>query len=118
MDRLGIAPPRSPKFHFEYRVPVRGGRGTPSHTDLMVIGEGSALAIEAKYTEPAYALVWDWLGRGPSENRRAVLAGWVDPINEKTGANLEVGELGDVTYQLVHRTASVRAAPAKDRYVA
>ena len=33
------------------------GRGKPSYTDLMILAPGTAIAIEGKYTEPAYESV-------------------------------------------------------------
>src|SRR5262245_31382756 len=42
--------PWSDRFdlHFEYEVPVQRGRGKPSYTDLMILGDNVAAAIEAK----------------------------------------------------------------------
>ena len=43
--------------HFEYKVAASKGVGNPSQTDAMVLSPGSALAIEAKWTEPRYETV-------------------------------------------------------------
>lgn len=104
---LGIDDLDAPEFAFEYTVPVQAGTGKESHTDLMLRSQPRSLAIEGKYTEPKYQTVRDWLGPVPSTNRTLVLGGWLDLINQATGSALEVNDILDCTYQLVHRTASV-----------
>jgi len=91
---------------FEYTVPVQEGKGNDSHTDLMLLLRSQSIAIEAKYTEQPYEVVRDWLGLSPSRNRVSVLTGWLSLINRATGAALEVADVLDFTYQLVHRVAS------------
>ena len=59
---LGCNPSGSLEFHFEFPVPVQHGVGKPSFTDLMILSPTFAIAIEAKYTEPAYQTVMEWLG--------------------------------------------------------
>lgn len=63
------------ELHFEHSVAVRSGRGKPSFTDLMILSPESVVAVEAKYTEPRYASVRNWLGeRAPiPTNREKVL---------------------------------------------
>src|SRR5687768_200234 len=53
-------------FCFEHTEPVTGGRGKASCTDLMITTKTQAVAIEAKYKEPAYATVQKWLEAGRS----------------------------------------------------
>lgn len=103
--QLGLELTNVKEFGFEYTVPPQSGTGTASHTDLMIFMNSRTIAIEAKYTEPPYALVRDWL-TPPSTNRKAVLDGWLDLINRATGATLAIEDVLDCTYQLIHRTAS------------
>jgi hypothetical protein len=60
---------------FEYQVPPNRGRGKASHSDLMIGWDRAAAAIEAKWTEPEYELVSEWLGAKPTRNRKEVLSG-------------------------------------------
>ena len=87
---LGLELSAPELFGFEYTVPVQEGKGNDSHTDLMLLLRSQSIAIEAKYTEPPYAVVRDWLGPPPSRNRVSVLTGWLSLINRATGAALEV----------------------------
>jgi hypothetical protein len=43
---------RDATFHFEHETVSGSGSSRPSQTDLMVLGKASALAVEAKWTEP------------------------------------------------------------------
>src|SRR6059036_1086320 len=49
-ERLGLLRPDHADFHFEHKVPVQGGRGKSSYTDLMILADDVAVAIEAKFT--------------------------------------------------------------------
>jgi len=103
---LGIEWQDTEVFGFEYTVPVQQGKGKASYTDLMLLSRYRSIAIEAKYTEPPYLIVRDWLGSSPSSNRESVLTGWLSLINSSTGSVLEISDVLDCTYQLIHRTAS------------
>ena len=103
---LGLELSDAEIFGFEYTVPIQEGKGNDSHTDLMLLLRSQSIAIEAKYTEQPYEVVRDWLGSPPSRNRVSVLTGWLSLINRATGAALEVTDVLDCTYQLIHRTAS------------
>ena len=92
------------KYTFEYKVPVRKGKGKDSYTDLMIITENSSIAIEAKSTEPKYETVGKWLGN--SDNKKLVLDWWLQLIEFKTGVKVEQKKIKDLPYQLIHRTAS------------
>lgn len=94
------------ELRFEYAVPVQRGVGNPSYTDLLVQAPCVSVAIEAKYTEPRYETVGQWLGTPRKPNRQAVLAGWISLIALGSGAELDVEELLNLPYQLIHRTAS------------
>lgn len=106
---LQVARPSSIDLAFEHATPVREGSGKASFTDLMIITESVAVAIEAKFTEPRYETVSTWLGPRPTENRLAVLSGWLQYIREATGHQLRSDEVRDIPYQVVHRTASACA---------
>lgn len=114
---LGAVAPAEVELRFEHPTPVRHGRGKPSYTDLMIVGEKVAVAIEAKFTEPRYETVGEWLGGTPSSNRTAVLGGWLSHINDATGGHCTRESVGEVPYQVVHRTASVCAMNRPDRVV-
>jgi hypothetical protein len=114
---LGCSPSGPVEFHFEFPVPVQQGAGKPSFTDLMILSQTFAIAIEAKYTEPAYQTVKDWLGDPLRSNRIAVLDGWMKLIAKRTGVKLSTPELSSYPYQLVHRMASACFPPAAQRWV-
>jgi hypothetical protein len=109
----GLGMPVSPnaRLAFEYATPVSDGRGKSSFTDLMILMEGQSIAVEAKYTEPPYPSVKHWLGPNPSENRLAVLSGWLGSISEIVEKTISVEDVRELTYQLIHRTASACCAP-------
>ncbi len=97
---------------FEYAVPVGGGRGKASMTDLMIITRDHAIAIEAKFTEckKNYETIDDWLKKGNKSNKMKVLQGWLDYIlaHDKTLQIKEAeGLIGKgIPYQMLHRIAS------------
>lgn len=98
---------RSPvELRFEYTVPVRRGVGKPSCTDLMIRTSDGLIAVEAKYTEPEYESVGEWLGDDPTPNRLEVLNGWLEMIGSFVKTTIAPQEVAELPYQLVHRTAS------------
>jgi hypothetical protein len=105
------------EFCFEFPVPVQQGKAKASFTDLMILSSSFAVAIEAKYTEPPYETVEEWLGRPGKEKREEVLGGWLSLIERATGVRLGVAQLAEQPYQLVHRTASVCLPPVGRRWV-
>lgn len=100
------------KFCFEYPVPVGKGRGKASMTDLMIITDKHAIAVEAKWTErkDAYQTIDAWLESADKENNRYdVLDGWIDYINKYLGVeeiqrDNTIGK--KILYQMLHRIAS------------
>ena len=104
---LAIIAPDKLSACFEYEVPAQSGRGKPSYTDLMLLSDQTAIAIEAKYTEPPYDTVKKWLGKPISENRRDVLNGWISLIKNVTELPLTADDFHELPYQMVHRLASV-----------
>ena len=106
---LGLPVPPRVQLNFEHTVCPPRGRGKASCTDLMAISPELAIAIEAKWTEPRYKVVGDWLSDSKSRdptNRAEVLRGWCDLL-EQRGANPRFEEkLRELPYQMVHRAAS------------
>lgn len=92
---------------FEYKTPVQKGKGYASCTDLMIFNNEKAFGIEAKRTEPKYQTVQDWLISGNKENRIQVLSGWLDLINRRCKTSLETNNIKSLSYQMIHRFASV-----------
>ncbi|NEW79030.1 MAG: hypothetical protein GZ086_06295 [Gelidibacter sp.] len=92
------------KFVFEFETPVNKGKGLPSCTDLMIEYPNSCIVIEAKRTEPPYKKVKKWLSN--SINKKLVLEGWLELINNYTGLKIDLAEIIDLPYQLIHRVAS------------
>lgn len=114
---LGVNPACPLNFHFEFPVRVQRGVGKDSFTDLMILSPRFAIAVEAKYMEPAYETVMDWLGDPPRPNRVAVLEGWIEQIQKGTGVRLSALDLYNLPYQLVHRTASACFPNVNQRWV-
>ncbi|MDE0522418.1 MAG: hypothetical protein OXH79_10735 [Boseongicola sp.] len=101
---LGLPVPRRVQLDFEHMVHPPKGRGKPSCTDLMVISPDFVVAIEAKWTEPRYPVVEDWLDG--TENRKQVLQGWCDLLELRAESRVATGDLHGLPYQMVHRAAS------------
>jgi hypothetical protein len=117
LPQLGLHAAEPPKFSFEHRVSVAAGRGKPSYTDLMIVAPQVVIAIEAKYTEPAYETVKAWLREPRDQNRCTVLAGWLGLIDKVTAVSLTIDSVLDLPYQLVHRAASACFSLATHRAV-
>jgi hypothetical protein len=83
----------------------------------MILAPSVAIAIEAKYTEPAYEKVNTWLREPRDHNRCDVLGGWLDMLNTATGARLTIDLVLQLPYQLIHRAASACFPPAAHRAV-
>ena len=97
--------------NLEYQVKPLSGRGKASHTDVMLIARPSALAIEAKWTEPRYEPVGQWVLKGiDCQNRKLVLSGWLGLLQKHASRRLRVEDFSDAVYQMVHRAASACAA--------
>ena len=63
-----------------------------------------AIAIEAKWTEPRYQIVGKWLR--DSANRKEVLRGWCELLEQRGANPILEGDLRGLPYQMVHRAAS------------
>lgn len=114
---VGVDFSNQSRLHFDYSVPVQAGCGKNSFTDLMLTGNSTAFAIEAKYTEGPYETVSKWSRRSDEQNRKTVLGGWLSLIQSKTGVSLTIDEISSLPYQLIHRSASACFAPASFRHV-
>lgn len=101
---LRLAVPYRVQLDFEHLVRPPRGSGKKSHTDLMVLSPGHAIAIEAKWTEPRYKDVDKWLGT--ASNRKAVLQGWCGLLEQHGAGPIAEGSLLKLPYQMVHRAAS------------
>lgn len=79
------------------------GRGAASQTDLLAVlglgGELAVMGVEAKVKESFGPLVREWLAAG-GDNRRQRLAGLCGLFG------LDPAAVGDLRYQLFHRTAA------------
>lgn len=106
-ELLGMKSADQTELHFEYEVPVQRGRGRSSYTDLMILGDDVAVAVEAKFTEPRYESVETWLAAARTPNRGEVLEGWIRAIEGRTETKIDRDVVRTVPYQLIHRTASV-----------
>jgi len=114
---LDVAELQLDDLHFEYSVPVQQGHGKASYTDLMVKSVAAAVAIEAKFTEPHYETVRAWLREPRSDNRIAVLLGWLGLIGKCVSRPIDMEDVLDLPYQLIHRVASVCSVGVPRRYV-
>ena len=101
---LGV--PSGCGVHLEYQVAPPQGQGAASHTDLMVIAGDTALAVEAKWTEPSYKIVQDWLPTVDPVNGPVVLGGWLGLLQAHATHRLDPVAFNLITYQMVHRAAS------------
>jgi hypothetical protein len=115
--RLGVRWSEHFELHFEYEVAVQRGRGKSSYTDLMILGEDVAVAIEAKFTEPRYESVGTWLAAAQTTNRADVLEGWISAIEAATESAVDRQVVAELPYQLIHRTASVCCVSRRKRVV-
>lgn len=111
---LGFALSRSVCLNFEYQTPVQYGRGKASHTDLMLILANVCVAIEAKFTEPRYETVAQWLVNGNGiANKKKVLKGWLGLLSP----DLQEKDVAGLPYQLIHRAASTCYPDTKIRHL-
>ena len=104
-DKLSLPVPQRVRLDFEHIVNPPRGKGRASQTDLMLISPQFRVAIEAKWTEPRYETVGSWL-RNQSSNKKSVLQGWFDLLEERGAGPLLPHHVRDLPYQMVHRAAS------------
>ena len=117
---------RNAELCFEYPVPVHEdceGKGKASMTDLMIITDHHAIALEAKWTECGQrcSSIRDWeTQKGAAiDNRGHVRDGWIKYINkylEDKGFHILSPKEEDyriIPYQMLHRIASACAVANK-----
>jgi len=102
---LGIKDLGRATVHFEYVTPSLRASDKASYSDVMVLSPSVAIAVEGKWTEPAYQTVREWR---TSDHRRDVLDHWLKHI-EPYSSGLMRNKVGGLVYQSVHRCASVCA---------
>lgn len=110
-------PCSSARLSFEFQVKPLYGRGKASHTDLMLTWDDHCAAIEAKYLEPEYDTVQQWLEKGDRENRLLVVQGWCDLLAGNTGSALTIDDVRNIGYQVLHRAASASFFKNRTRYL-
>ncbi|WP_367014015.1 hypothetical protein [Bremerella sp. JC817] len=104
IQELGMSEPDC--LTLEYKAGPFAGRGTASHTDVMLQKAEQSLAIEAKWTEPMYETVEKWLAGAKGDNKSKVLQGWFTQL----GRNSFPVDYQKLIYQMVHRAASAAEA--------
>lgn len=107
--------PSGYETYLEFTVKSPKGRGKASHTDVMLKTGSDVLAIEAKWTEPMYEPVSDWLKKSSGPNRPLVLEGWLDLLRSTATVDLQADQFGSVIYQMLHRAASAAASGSNPR---
>lgn len=94
----------------EHQVPLPGG-SRPSQTDVFVLGRNAsglvAIAVEGKVDEPFGPTVIDWLGADPSRGKKVRLEYLRDMLK------IDHDRVGQLRYQLLHRTASAAIEAAR-----
>ncbi|MDA9934378.1 hypothetical protein N9B88_01295 [Rubripirellula sp.] len=108
LDDLAIPTNRS--CHLEFGVKSPKGKGPPSQTDLMVISEGTSLAVECKWTEPVKETLSEWYHAVNENNGPLVLQGWLQLLQRAAENQLDPGQFSEVINQMIHRAASACGA--------
>lgn len=122
--------PTDAAIHVEYCVPSGNSGGNPSQTDALLNSDSAVWAIEAKWTEQRYPTVAKRLIQQPRydtmeeriSRREADLVdakeavnGWLAHLNQFAEQPLQLKDVSDVVYQVLHRAASACAvATARD----
>jgi hypothetical protein len=98
-------------IHFEYCVASPKPGGNPSQTDALIMSESTVWAIEAKWTEPRYETVGQRLSKPESDGAdpRVTVNGWLQHLQRFSTRHLDIEDVVDVVYQVLHRTASACA---------
>ena len=75
---------------------------TASYTDVMLISDNIAIAVESKWTEPIGALC----NRQKAKRKDQVQSHWINIINEYLEKKFTLEQFKEIEYQLLHRVAS------------
>lgn len=93
----------SPKICFEY--PTNSyANNMPSYTDVCLFDDKKAIFIEAKFKELLYTNIRGWYTG--SNNRKKVLEHWLNRINGYLKNNIQINEIKEFDYQMLHRISS------------
>lgn len=113
------------ELRFEYEVLSGSETARPSQTDLMVLGKTGAVAVEAKWTEPAYESVATRLKRRTKDrakdqsadskaldraHQEAEVGAWLARLQPLATEPLTTVSMADVVDQMIHRAASALAS--------
>jgi hypothetical protein len=103
--------PTNATVHFEYCVASPKAGGNPSQTDALVMSDSNIWAVEAKWTEPRYETVAKRLSKPESDGAdpKVTVDGWLKHLNRFAAHPLQVEDVKDVVYQVLHRAASTCA---------
>jgi hypothetical protein len=120
-DAIGRTCGGSSEFsiHFEYKVFAPGSSGGPSQSDAMLFANSTALALEAKWTEPRYPKLSTRLSsrvaalteKNPAGGadfaiaEQTAIKAWLDLLARHSKA-LDIESSSNTIYQMVHRAAS------------
>ena len=75
---------------------------TASYTDVMLISDNIAMAVESKWTEPIGALC----KRQKAKRKDQVQSHWINIINDYLEKKFTLEQFKEIEYQLLHRVAS------------
>jgi hypothetical protein len=112
------------ELRFEYEASSGSSSARPSQTDLMVLGNSRAVAVEAKWTESPYESVARRLLRRTKlrmkdlsvealaldrEHQEAEVRAWLAILQPLAYESLTTAGMAGVVYQMIHRAASAVA---------
>jgi len=116
--------PADATIHFEYCVPSAKPGSNPSQTDVMLTSDFTVWAVEAKWTEsryetvakrltkqPRYKTIAEGLSRREADlvDAKVTVKGWLQHLNRFATHSLQLEDVSDVVYQVLHRAASACA---------
>jgi hypothetical protein len=122
VGKCGAEPESQLRFEYEARSGSESAR--PSQTDLMVLGNSRAVAVEAKWTESPYESVARRLLRRTKlrrkdrsvealaldrEHQEAEVRAWLAILQPLAYEPLTTADMAGVVYQMIHRAASAVA---------
>jgi hypothetical protein len=122
VGRCGAEP--ESELRFEYEASSGSGSSRPSQTDLMVLGDSRAVAVEAKWTESPYESVARRLLRRTKlrkedptaealaldrEHQEAEVRAWLAILQPLAFESLTTARMAGIVYQMIHRAASAVA---------
>lgn len=121
-EKCGAEP--ESEIRFEYEASSGSKSARPSQTDLMLLGNSRAVAVEAKWTEPRYETVASRLLRRTTlrkndssvealaldrEHQETEVRAWLSRLQPLAYEPLTTAGMANVVYQMIHRAASALA---------